>query len=48
MAAAIETVMLSNGYGMTVEIINFGARISSIKFPVKTEVMKMTLGYDNK
>lgn len=48
---SIETTILSNHYGMSVEIINFGARIKSIKFPVNNlsvsnEPTEMILGYD--
>jgi aldose 1-epimerase len=41
----LETVVLTNDYGMSVEIINFGARIKSIKFPVNAKPMEMVLGY---
>jgi aldose 1-epimerase len=41
----LESVVLSNNYGMSVEIINFGARIKSIKFPVNDKPMEMILGY---
>ncbi|WOH36573.1 aldose epimerase family protein [Thalassotalea fonticola] len=43
--AALNTVTLANDNGMTVEIINFGARIKSIKFPVNCKPTEMTLGY---
>ncbi len=44
--------MLINDYGMRVEIINVGARVKSIKFPVNNALssdhaMEMILGYDN-
>ncbi|MFT5298782.1 MAG: aldose 1-epimerase [Colwellia sp.] len=45
LATELETVVLSNDYGMSVEIINFGARIKSIKFPVNAKPMEMILGY---
>ncbi len=32
---------------MSVEIINFGARIKSIKFPVNAKSAEMILGYDS-
>jgi len=41
----LETVTLTNDYGMSVEIINFGARIKSIKFPVNDKPTEMILGY---
>jgi aldose 1-epimerase len=41
----LQTVTLSNNHGMSVEIINFGARIKSIKFPVNSKPTEMTLGY---
>jgi aldose 1-epimerase len=41
----LETVVLTNDYGMSVEILNFGARIKSIKFPVNAKPMEMILGY---
>jgi len=41
------SVTLTNEYGMTVEIINFGARIKSIKFPVNNKPMEMILGYES-
>ena len=43
----METVLLANDNGMSVEIINFGARIKSIKFPVNGKLMEMTLGYSS-
>jgi len=36
---------LVNDNGMSVEIINFGARIKSIKFPVQGKATEMALGY---
>lgn len=41
----ILVVTLANENGMTVEIINFGARIKSIKFPVNAKPIEMILGY---
>jgi len=41
----LETVVLTNKFGMSVEIINFGARIKSIKFPVNSIPTEMVLGY---
>lgn len=43
----LESVLLSNDNGMTVEIINFGARIKSIKFPVDCKPTEMILGYSS-
>jgi len=45
MKTKLATVTLTNDYGMSVEIINFGARIKSIKFPVNSKPTEMTLGY---
>ncbi|PKI16609.1 aldose epimerase family protein [Colwellia sp. 12G3] len=45
LAEELATVTLTNNYGMSVEIINLGARIKSIKFPVNTIPTEMTLGY---
>jgi aldose 1-epimerase len=45
LATELETVILTNDFGMSVEIINFGARIKSIKFPVNAKPMEMILGY---
>ncbi|MDG1731515.1 MAG: galactose mutarotase, partial [Thalassotalea sp.] len=49
---SMQTVLLHNDYGMTVEIINFGARIKSVKFPINTlleskKSTEMILGYDD-
>ncbi|PKG80887.1 galactose-1-epimerase [Colwellia sp. 75C3] len=41
----LERIILTNDHGMSVEIINFGARIKSIKFPVNTKPTEMILGY---
>jgi len=43
----METVLLTNDYGMSVEIINLGARIKSIKFPVHGVPTEMALGYES-
>jgi aldose 1-epimerase len=43
----LATVTLTNDYGMSVEIINFGARIKSVKFPVNGIATEMTLGYNS-
>lgn len=42
----LAIITLSNNHGMTAEIINFGARIKSIKFPVNKKPTEMVLGYD--
>lgn len=42
----LETIVLSNDSGMSVEIINFGARVKSIKFPVNGKSTEMTLSYN--
>lgn len=44
-STTLETVLLSNDYGMSVEIINFGARIKSIKFPLNDKPTEMIVGY---
>jgi len=41
----LVTIALTNDNGMSVEIINFGARIKSIKFPVNAKATEMILGY---
>ncbi|MDO6446387.1 aldose epimerase family protein [Colwellia sp. 1_MG-2023] len=43
----LSKVTLTNANGMEVELLNFGARISSIKFPVKGELTEMTVVYDD-
>ena len=43
----MKKIILRNDYGMSVEIINFGARIKSIKFPVNDKATEMVLGYDS-
>ena len=45
LTSKLATVTLTNSYGMSVEIINFGARIKSIKFPVNDKPTQMILGY---
>jgi len=45
LVTTLETITLTNDYGMSVEIINFGARIKSINFPVNSKPTEMTLGY---
>ena len=47
MESTLETIKLTNDYGMSVEIINFGARIKSIMFPVNTKPTEMILGYSS-
>ena len=46
-ATTLETIVLMNDFGMSVEIINLGARIKSIKFPVNGKATEMVLGYDS-
>lgn len=41
----LQTMLLQNSQGMSVEIINFGARIKSILFPVNGVPTEMTVGY---
>lgn len=41
----IVTTTLTNIHGMSVEIINLGARIKSIKFPINGQPTEMILGY---
>lgn len=43
----LQTVLLENNQGMLVEILNFGARIKSIVFPVNGIATEMTVGYSN-
>ncbi|MBU2924275.1 aldose epimerase family protein [Colwellia sp. 1_MG-2023] len=43
----LQTILLQNRQGMSVEVINFGARIKSILFPVNGVATDMTVGYDN-
>jgi aldose 1-epimerase len=47
LAKELATVTLTNDYGMSVEIINFGARIKSVKFPVNSVPTEMILGYES-
>jgi aldose 1-epimerase len=44
---AIRTVTLHNSAGMRVTLINVGARLISIKVPVKGELTEMLLAYPN-
>lgn len=41
----LQTVLLQNKQGMSVEILNYGARIKSILFPVNGIATEMTVGY---
>ncbi len=41
----VKSVMLKNASGMTAEIIDYGARIKSIKFPVNKKSTEMIVGY---
>jgi aldose 1-epimerase len=43
----LQTVLLKNNLGMSVEILNFGARIKSILLPVKGIPTEMTVGYSS-
>jgi aldose 1-epimerase len=43
----MEIISLINDHGMFVEIINYGARVKSIKFPVKHKPEEMTLTYSS-
>jgi aldose 1-epimerase len=43
----LAAVTLVNGNGMSVEIINLGARVKSIKFPVNSVPTEMVLGYSS-
>lgn len=43
----IENVILSNNNGMSVNICNLGARISSIKLNIDGSATEMTVGYTN-
>jgi aldose 1-epimerase len=42
---SVKSVMLKNASGMTVEIIDYGARIKSIKFPINDQPTEMVVGY---
>jgi aldose 1-epimerase len=41
----LRTILLENNHGMSVEILNYGARIKSILFPANGIVKDMTVGY---
>jgi len=41
----LKVISLNNKHGMSVEIINFGARVKSIKFPVNGKAIEMTVTY---
>jgi len=43
--STLKTYTLTNDNGMSVEIINLGARIKSILFPVSGKLTEMTVGY---
>lgn len=43
----LQTILLQNNQGMSVEIINFGARITSILFPAQGKATEMVVGYSN-
>ncbi|GHE88954.1 aldose epimerase family protein [Thalassotalea profundi] len=43
----VKSIVLHNSFGMSVEIINYGARIKSIKFPVNGQPTEMVVGYDD-
>jgi len=45
LGTTLETIRLTNDYGMSVEILNFGARIKSIKFPVNSKTTEMVVSY---
>jgi aldose 1-epimerase len=45
-ASELEIITLANDNGMVVEIMNYGARLKSIKFPVHNKSTEMILGYD--
>ncbi|MBU2872074.1 aldose epimerase family protein [Colwellia sp. E2M01] len=40
-----QSILLQNKQGMSVEIINFGARIKSILFPIQGKPTEMVVGY---
>lgn len=45
---AIDSYELSNGNGMQLKVINFGATITSLKIPSKNgEIVDVVLGFDN-
>ena len=41
----LHSYILSNEQGMRVEILNYGARVKSILFPVNDTPTEMTVGY---
>ncbi|WP_372760445.1 aldose epimerase family protein [Pseudoalteromonas sp.] len=43
----LHSYLLSNEQGMRVEILNFGARVKSILFPVNDIPTEMTVGYEH-
>lgn len=43
----VKAVILTNTLGMRVEILNYGARIKSIKFPVNGHPTEMVVGYSS-
>lgn len=43
----LQLITLSNNQGMVVEILNYGARIKSILFPVKGVPTEMIVGHEN-
>lgn len=45
--AALKRIVLINSFGMQVDILNFGARIAAIKFPVNGQPTDMILSYDD-
>lgn len=42
----LSVITLRNNQGMEVDILNFGARVSSIRFPVQGVLTEMTMTYD--
>lgn len=47
MIHSLQEVTLSNQFGMTVSVLNFGARITSIKLPVDGQLEEMTVALKN-
>ncbi|WP_111977905.1 aldose epimerase family protein [Algibacillus agarilyticus] len=47
MTDSLKVITLKNANGMQVELLNIGARIRSIKFPVAGELTEMTVAYQN-
>ena len=43
----INVIKLKNNNDMEVDILNLGATVASIKFPVNGELKEMTVTYDN-